>query len=84
MSLLTSLAGWASFGIIVRAYQQGIRKLPLQTYPMGYIYSGGFWVAFGYAFNMWDQNNDRLLAKRLENLQEARARRAAANVDASS
>lgn len=73
LKMLASLFGWATFGVTVRLYQQGMRKLPFSYYPMGYIFSAGFWVGIGYFFENWKENNDRLLNKRIENLHKMRS-----------
>ncbi|CAH2449664.1 Hypothetical protein PP7435_CHR3-0681 [Komagataella phaffii CBS 7435] len=70
--MIASLAGWGLFGVTVRAYQQGIRKVPFSYYPLGYVYSALGWVAFGYGFNLWTERNDKLLEKRVEKLKESR------------
>ncbi|GMG35263.1 unnamed protein product [Ambrosiozyma monospora] len=71
MVLASSLAGWAAF-VAARALQQGIRQAPLFHYPQAFLISGGAWVGFGYLFNSWVENNDRLLALRLEKLKKTR------------
>ncbi|CDK26045.1 unnamed protein product [Kuraishia capsulata CBS 1993] len=73
MALFATLSGWATFGVLVRAYQNGIRKVDMLYAPMGYAYSAGFWVALGYGFTKWTEKNELLLDKRLEKLNEARA-----------
>ncbi|GME69578.1 unnamed protein product [[Candida] boidinii] len=75
MSIL-SLSGWALFGAAARAFQQGIRQAPLLHYPLAFGYSAGFWVGFGYLFESWVDNNNKLLERRVEKLKEARAARA--------
>ncbi|VEU22577.1 DEKNAAC103669 [Brettanomyces naardenensis] len=66
------LLGWAAFGIGARALQMGIRQAPLSYYPLGYVYSAGFWVGFGYLFDSWVEKNNTLLELRMQKLRRTR------------
>lgn len=66
------LLGWAAFGVGARALQQSIRQAPILYYPMGLVYSAGFWVGFGYLFDSWVDRNNQLLQMRVDKLKKTR------------
>ncbi|KAG7809414.1 hypothetical protein KL921_003411 [Ogataea angusta] len=74
--MLSNLAGWALFGAFARAYQQALRNLSFTYAPMGYVYSTGAWVGFGYLFEKWVRNNDEIIEERLKKLKEQRQKTA--------
>ncbi|ODV85543.1 hypothetical protein CANARDRAFT_28325 [[Candida] arabinofermentans NRRL YB-2248] len=59
-------------GIGARALQLGIRQAPLTYYPLGYVYSGGFWLGVGYYYDGWVEQNGLLLERRMRKLKETR------------
>lgn len=49
--------------------------MPFTRYPSGLAISAGIWVGFGYFFNGWVEENDRILLKRMTAFESSRARR---------
>ncbi|KAL0074571.1 hypothetical protein J3Q64DRAFT_1732226 [Phycomyces blakesleeanus] len=74
MSLLTSVSGFAAFGVLVRTYALGLQKRPLFANPSGHAIAAGAFGAFGYfAYNLQEKQL-AIMAGKKELLLKNRAR----------
>ncbi|KAI7862300.1 hypothetical protein BDF14DRAFT_1736567 [Spinellus fusiger] len=74
MTLLTSVSGFAAFGLLVRTYALGIQKRPLSSDPTGHAVVATLFGAFGYYVYNVEERQLALIAGKKELLLKNRAR----------
>ncbi|KAI8881512.1 hypothetical protein K501DRAFT_222887 [Backusella circina FSU 941] len=74
MSVITSVSGFAAFGVLVRTYALGLQKRPIFSNPSSHALTAGVFGAVGYfVYNLQERQN-QLIAARKEVMVKNRAR----------
>ncbi|KAI8086174.1 uncharacterized protein BX664DRAFT_335092 [Halteromyces radiatus] len=74
MSVLTSVSGFAAFGVLVRTYALGLQKRPLFSNPAGHALAATVFGGVGYfVYNLQERQN-ALMAGKKDLLLKNRAR----------
>ncbi|CAO3648131.1 hypothetical protein BJ944DRAFT_158424 [Cunninghamella echinulata] len=74
MSILTSVSGFAAFGVLVRTYALGLQKKPLFSNPSGHAIAAGVFGAVGYYVHNLQERQNSLMEQKKELLLKNRAR----------
>ncbi|KAI8969188.1 hypothetical protein BDF20DRAFT_150019 [Mycotypha africana] len=73
MTLLTSVSGFAAFGVLVRTYALGLQKRPLFSNPSGHLLAAGVFGGVGYFFYNLQERQAAQIAEKKEILLKRRA-----------
>ncbi|KAI8978496.1 hypothetical protein BDB01DRAFT_800127 [Pilobolus umbonatus] len=74
MSLITSVSGFAAFGVLVRTYALGLQKRPVLSNPSGHLLAAGVFGSFGYLLYNVQERQSVLIAAKKEQMIKNRAR----------
>ncbi|KAG1441976.1 hypothetical protein G6F56_011256 [Rhizopus delemar] len=65
MSLISSVSGFAAFGVLVRTYALGLQKRPIFSNPSGHAIAAAAFGSFGYfVFNLQERQSAAIAAKK--------------------
>ncbi|KAI8339606.1 hypothetical protein BC941DRAFT_325969, partial [Chlamydoabsidia padenii] len=65
MSVLTSVSGFAAFGVLVRSYALGLQKRSLSSDPTGYAIAASVFGGVGYyVHNLQERQNAQMAGKK--------------------
>ncbi|ORX61451.1 hypothetical protein DM01DRAFT_1332053 [Hesseltinella vesiculosa] len=74
MTLLTSVSGFAAFGVLVRTYALGLQKRPLFSNPSGTAIAAAVFGGVGYYVHNLQERQNAAIATKKELLLKNRAR----------
>ncbi|KAI8065268.1 hypothetical protein BC940DRAFT_228778, partial [Gongronella butleri] len=74
MSVLTSVSGFAAFGVLVRTYALGLQKRPLFSNPASHAIAAGVFGGVGYYVHYLQERQNAAMAGKKELLLKNRAR----------
>ncbi|CAO3600755.1 unnamed protein product [Absidia cylindrospora] len=65
MSILTSVSGFAAFGVLVRTYALGLQKRPLLSNPSSHALAATVFGSVGYfVYNLQERQNAQMAGKK--------------------
>ncbi|RCH93386.1 hypothetical protein CU097_013407 [Rhizopus azygosporus] len=74
MSLISSVSGFAAFGVLVRTYALGLQKRPIFSNPSGHAIAAGVFGSVGYFMYYLQERQTAAIASKKEIMLQNRKR----------